>query len=144
MLRDRRPTSNLLALGEMALQKQCEQPTELVWTPPDGVGEPSVFDIVWSHLEPVYDLPRLPGLGMEQVVTRSQTYLVRMQALPHARTRDRVATEATEVVVTPTYTLIDDGSSLTGWSEVGGDGSLSIVSGMVVARSQRRVRSPVG
>src|SRR5437868_11602898 len=28
--------SNLLALGELALQQACEKPTELVWTPPDG------------------------------------------------------------------------------------------------------------
>jgi hypothetical protein len=96
----------------MALQLQCEQPTTLVWTPPDGAGEPSAFDIMWSHLEPVFDRDGLTGIGMEEAVLRTRTYLVRMQALPYARGANLIDTPA--IPVTPTYTLVDNGSALSG------------------------------
>ena len=118
--------SDLLARGEMALQLQAEQPTLLTWTPPDGAGEPSVFDIVWSHIEPVYDRDGLTGLGMEETVLRSRTYVVRMQALPYARGENLITTPA--LAVTPTYTLVDNGSALSGagydWAVIPGHTTL--------------------
>lgn len=105
--------SDLLARGEMALQLACEQPTTLVWTPPDGASEPSVFDIVWSHLEPVFDRDGLVGVGAEETLLQTRTYLVRMQALPDARGADLVLTPAQG---TATETVVDACSSDTGWA----------------------------
>lgn len=118
--------SDLLARGEKALQLQCEQPTTLAWTPPDGAGEPSVFDIVWSHLEPIFDRDGLTGVGMEEAVIRTRTYVVRMQALPYARGVDLVVTPA--AVGTATETVIDDGTSAVGWQD-GLGGTPTVVSG---------------
>jgi hypothetical protein len=130
--------SDLLARGEMALQLQCEQPTTLSWTPPDGAGETSVFDVVWSHLEPVFERDGLTGVGMEETVVRSRTYLVHMQALPHARNADLVVTPAQG---TATETVIDSGSSTTGWSVVGGGWPVTVVSGAVVVTFTEPVSS---
>lgn len=121
--------SDLLARGEMALQFQCEQPTELTWTPPDGAGEPSVFDIVWSHLEPVFERDGLSGVGMEEATLHTRTYLVRMQALPYARGEDLVVTAATAPAV---ETSIDTGSSATGWSRDDFTTSIASAAGAIV------------
>lgn len=124
--------SDLLARGEMALQLQCEQPTELVWTPPDGASLPSVFDIVWSHLEPVFDRDGLVGVGMEETLLHTRTYMVRMQALPYARGKDLVVTPAAPP--SPTFTVLDNGSALSGagfaWSAFGSS-VLSIDAGRI-------------
>jgi hypothetical protein len=122
--------SEVLARGERALQLQCEQPTTLTWTPPDGAGEPSVFDIMWSHLEPVFETDGLTGLGMEEAVVGTRTYLVRMQALPYARAQSQVVVTSLPAGTTATETVVDSGSSTTGWAA--GSGTLAVTSGAVV------------
>ena len=113
--------SDLLARGERALQLECERPNTLTWVPPDGAGERSVFDVVWSSLEFAFD--------DVQELLRRRVYLVRLQTLPHARTEALVVTPAQG---TATETLIDDGSSVTGWSVVTGESVVSTAGAIVL------------
>jgi hypothetical protein len=95
-----------LALGERALQLECEKVNTLTWTPPDGVGQPSVFDIIWSQMQ--LDFDDTDELNLQR------TYRITMQALPYARTASLITTAA----VTPgvaVETVLQDGTSATGW-----------------------------
>lgn len=122
--------SNELALGEMALQAECDKANEvnsantLTWIPPDGAGEPSVFVIVGAQ-DPEWALDDLDELRRTRIVS------LRLQALPYVREVDPVVTPAAPAV---TSTTIDDCTSTTGWTaEVafGSTPTVSVVSGAV-------------
>lgn len=97
-----------VALGEAALMAECGRPNTLTWTPPDGVGAPTVFSVVMSSLE--LDTDDLRENLLERV------YVLRIQAEPFARSQNMV----TVTVVAPTeeqeLVTVDDCSSLTGWA----------------------------
>lgn len=115
---------DLLARGEKALQLECERANTLTWTPPDGSGEPSVFDVVWSSLDFSFD--------DQQELLRRRVYLLKIQALPYAREANLVTTAAqasgSEVVT------VSDGSSLTGWSDQTGSGIASTAGAIVITQ----------
>jgi hypothetical protein len=116
--------SNRLALGERALQLECERSNTLTWTPPDGAGQPTVFDIVWSQLELDFD--------HQDELLLQRTYKITMQALPYGRNADLVVTAATETESTAVEAaVVDDGSDATNWVSLNG-GSASSVAGAIV------------
>lgn len=119
--------SDLLAQGERALQLECERANTLTWIPPDGAGLPSVFDIVWSSLELAFD-------DLQELL-QQRVYLVRLQALPHARAEDLVVTPAIPAPTTTTYALVDNCSALSGagftWSATSASSTVTIDTGKV-------------
>lgn len=102
--------SNKLALAEQALMLETGKSNTLTWTPPDGGGAPCVFDVVMSNLEHSFD-----DLG-EIRSLRERVYTLRIQALPFARSETLVTVDSPAPAGTQTVTVIDNGSSATGWT----------------------------
>lgn len=112
-----------LALNEAALVAECDKVRNtLSIDPGDGYAAASVFDTFRVQARLVY------SADLEQANFRR--YELTIPAWPYPRGADLVETAATEVVVTPTYTLIDNGSSLTGWTTSSPD-TISLVSGTI-------------
>lgn len=100
--------SDGLAQGEAALMLQTNKRNTLIWTPPDGAGEPCVFDVVMSHIELVTDL--------DSELYLERTYGLRIQAAPFARAKDLVSVTKAAPSGSQTLTTVDNGSSFTGWT----------------------------
>lgn len=102
------PDGVALALGEKRLNLATGKRTTLAWTPPDGLGPTTVFDVLTSSLERVeddWDLDEVRGV---------RTYSLRIVALPFGRSVD-LTTEVAEGIPS-VGTVIDDGTSTSGWS----------------------------
>lgn len=110
-----------LAAAEVDLRAATGKSAELVWQPSASAAAATVFDVVWSQLDHQMDSWR------ERWFWRS--YTISLQALPHARSEDKVITPA---VATVAPTVVDAGASTTNWSAIAPSGAtLSVVSGAV-------------
>ncbi|HEY9351608.1 MAG TPA: hypothetical protein VIP28_00095 [Nocardioides sp.] len=105
--------SAAVATGAVELIKVCrrEAMKALVYTPPDGTSPPTVFDVLavtWRH--------EFDDMDEDRNQPR-RTYTLSLHCKPFPRSSDAVSSPAVEIpAVTPTFTLIDDGSSATNWS----------------------------
>ncbi|WP_292605981.1 hypothetical protein [Nocardioides sp. REDSEA-S30_B4] len=111
-------SSDSLALAEYeaAMFLEAQKPrNELRWTPPDGFGATGVFDVLWADLEfldtDMWDL--------EEVQLGRRNYLLTFRCLPFARSVDPFTVTGVTSTGTTT-TTINDATSATGWSAVGG------------------------
>lgn len=111
-----------LALAEKALALECGKRNELVWTPPDGWGAPTVFPVITSNLEHVFsDLDELQ---------LQRTYGLRLICEPFSRSLNEVLTPAL-VIAAGAEATINDASSAASWTASGtingsGSGSLNV------------------
>lgn len=99
------PDSLGLAAGERALNLELGRRSTLSWTPPDGWGDPTVFDVQTSSMQWLFD-------DSEELRLR-RTYQVRLVCLPHARSATK-----TQAAVTPTPAgvVVDSIDSDAGWA----------------------------
>lgn len=111
--------SNKLALGEKALMLQTGIRNTLTWTPPDGQGEPCVFDVIMSSLD--YDFDDINELYTERA------YILKLQCAPFVRSQEPVTVTIPAPSGTQVLTPVDDCSSFTGWAATrqGGTGTLT-------------------
>lgn len=113
------PDLDGVAAGERALRLMLNRAPdlELRYTPPDGYGEITVFDVL---------LGEMPEVADDMALLRSNpwsTYAVSLRCRPFVRPLNPVTTSLT--YGTDAGTSLDDGSSTTGWSS--SDGTLSAV-----------------
>lgn len=99
-----------VSAGERALDLACGKPTTLTWTPPDGFGKPTVYDVLTSSYEAVFD-----DLGE---LRNERTVRLRIAALPFGRSTTRVTDDAVAVDVDG-GTIVDACESTAGWSTPG-------------------------
>lgn len=104
--------SGALARAEAELVAQTRRRNVLSWTPPDGLAPITVFDVVTSWLEHVFD-----GQDEMRLVRR---YVLHLELYPHARSRSTTLVEAlgsgTDPTEAPVYELVTDADSLAGWT----------------------------
>lgn len=113
------PDAAGLAEGEASLQAQVGVRTTLAWTPPDGFGPTTVFDVETSRLKYLFN-----DLDEVRSVCR-RTFQLTLTCLPWARPEDPV-TIGSEFV-SDDIDIEDDCESTTGWSFFGGrDGVFSV------------------
>lgn len=123
-----------LAEGEKALFLECSRPNLLSWTPPDGLGATSVFEVFTSSLEPIFDDVK------ELLVQR--VYRLRLVCHPFTRSVDEVVTPALEdPPVSPTVVVISDGTSAIGWTSP--DPGLISTAGKILVTGHRTSTPPV-
>lgn len=106
-----------LARAEKALFAELGKPNTLTWTPPDGFGPPSVFEVVTSSM---VEAPGAEGDLAEASAFPWRTYNLRLVCKAFVRSATEVVTTAeksgdTTTLPTVTQVTVDDGSSATGW-----------------------------
>lgn len=101
--------SAALALGEAALVAEVGRRNTLTWTPPDGWGPATVFDVVMSSLSFSFD--DLDELLLQRV------YVVKLTCAPFGRSVESVqVTAIASAPASPVLTPMDNGSSTAGWA----------------------------
>lgn len=119
--------SDLQATAEHDLWLECQKPrNELAWTPPDGYGETTVFDVLWAGLKfrddtDSWDLDELRGFRVWQLTPR---------VLPFGHSDTEVIDDGLVAGGTPVTTVISDGTSATGWTSP--YGSVTVSSGQLL------------
>lgn len=108
-----------LALGESALYLAINASTEMRWTPPSGVGEMTVFDVLAGEMEYEAD-------DMEMLAGR-WTFVVTLTCMPFGRPETPVVQAFT--AGTANYGVVDAASSTSGWSAYGATLTTSTVGG---------------
>lgn len=123
-LRVKAADGNSLADGEVALSALDGRRCELVWTPPDKFSSPAVFVVDYADLR-----HKMDDLG-EIRSSPERFYSLSLSCLPYAVSDEVVTLDALPTGVS-VPTVIDDGSSLTGWSTNSGslylDGTTSVI-----------------
>ncbi len=110
-----------LNAGEKVLAGITGRPAELVWQNPDPLAPPTVFDVVMSSMEFTFN-------DMSEL-RRTRDYVLSMSALPWGRSATKVITPA---VATASATVVNSGSSATGWTAPNtASPVVSVVSGAV-------------
>lgn len=102
------PDGIALAAGGQRLNLATGKRTTLAWTPPDGFGPTTVFDVLTSSLSRVeddWDLDEVRGV---------RTYSLRLICLPFGRSTT-LTTEVAEGIPS-VGTTVNAADSLTGWS----------------------------
>lgn len=94
-----------LAQGEAALMAKVGRRINVTWVPPDGWAPPSVFKILNSSLELVFD-------DLDELLCR-RVYKLSLTALPYTESETETVTPAQPAV---SYTVIDNGSATTNWT----------------------------
>lgn len=117
--------SNKLALGEQALMLQTGIRNTLTWTPPDGLGQPCVFDVVMSNLD--YDFDDITELYTERI------YTLRLQCLPFTRTANPVTVTIPAPSGSQTLTTVDACTSFTNWAGTAPGGAGTVTTGVAGA-----------
>jgi hypothetical protein len=99
--------------GEALLYAELARRNVLTWTPPDGWGPPSVFDVLTSWAEFDFD-----DWGEMEPGTIGRRFVIRLTCAPFARSTDEVVVEAVVSGDTPEpiTETIDDCTSVTGWT----------------------------
>lgn len=103
-----------LAAGEVLLYAELAKRNQLVWTPPDGWGPATVFDVLtsWADFE-------FNDWGEMEPGTIGRRFVVRLTCAPFARSLGEETIEAVAagepLPVEETFT-VDDCSTDTGWS----------------------------
>lgn len=102
-----------LAEGEALLRSLIGGPAEAAWTPPDGWGATTVFEVLWSQMQWQFD-------DMDELRIR-RVWQVTFTAKPFGRSVDATVTAALGGGEVPTVVEIDDASSTTNWTgSIGG------------------------
>lgn len=121
-----------LALGEAALVAEIGRRNELVWTPPDQWGPPSVYVVVMSSLSFEFE-----DWGEMQPDTIGRRFVLTLICKPFVGSRDRVVVEAVgsgEPPPVENTVLVDNCSTTTGWAPLGDPSygtTISSVSGQI-------------
>lgn len=132
------PDSVALSLGEQALARWVGIRTELGMIPFDGMAPETVLDVETSSFRHVHD-------DLIEVLRSERVYVVRFVCQPFVRPNRQTVVSAVPIPsgVTPTTTVIDDGSITTRWSARIGtltdQGSFLRISG---SQSPRAVYTP--
>ncbi|GAA2008136.1 hypothetical protein [Nocardioides kribbensis] len=105
------PNSDALARGEQEVFREIQKgENTLYWTPNDGVGATTVFDVQWGDIEFAepddWDLDEMRG-------DRYYTVTLRCTAFGHSAL---LQTFTASAVVNPARTVVSDGSSVSGWT----------------------------
>lgn len=108
-----------LAQAEAALTALAlmDQPPAITWTPPLALSEPAVFDVM------VADLQRDTSAGWDssEKLNGYRYFILTLTCLPFARSTDTLVVPALAPPPTPggspTYSMIDDGTSTTNWTK---------------------------
>lgn len=114
--------SATLAEGEMALVEQIEKPNTLTWTPPDGEGAPCVFEVIDSHLDPIFD-------DFDET-NNIRVYGLRLTCMPFTRAQNPTVVDAVVSVGAVVTTQVDACTSTSGWT---GSGPVTTTGGVVYA-----------
>lgn len=105
--------SGRLAQAEAALFAEVGDRNQLVFTPWDGWGAPTVFEVWTSHFD-------YQPNDLQEVLQGTRTYLLVLVCEPFGHSVDEVVTEAVPAEVTPgtppVEVSIDACSSATGWT----------------------------
>lgn len=113
--------SNILPLGEAALAAVVGKGVDLVWQPPDIAEPPTVFKVLHSRMDFVFD--------DFAELRRDRTYALTLTALPWGRSASKITTAAVTAVAP---SVVDSGSATTNWSISRPAGAtLSVASGAV-------------
>lgn len=121
------PDADVLARAESALFLEAQKlRNELSWTPPDGYGAETVFDVLWCDLgSPTdrddWDLDELRGFRI---------YVLTVRAAPFGRDATETVYEALSAAPVPSTVSISDGTSATGWTSP--NGAVTVASGHLV------------
>lgn len=120
--------SGKLAQAEVLLLSHLRRRNTLLWVPPDGVGAPTVFVIVWSSSQHKFK--------SDDEVRNTRRFTVSLQCQAFPRSYAETVTEALSVpedVEDPLEATVDNGSSTTNWSAAGSPAgyALGVVSGSV-------------
>lgn len=109
-----------VAAGEKALYAELGRRNTLTWTPPDGWGPPTVFDVLTSWAEFEFD-----DWGEMEPGTIGRRFLLRLTCLPWGRDVERTVVSAVATggtPPTPSTVVVDTCSSASGWT---GSGTVS-------------------
>ena len=110
----RAATSDQLALLEAAMVAELGRPNELFWTPPDGWGATSVFEVVTSKLTHVLD-------DLAEVQRGERSYRVVWTCLPYVRGDVEIVTVAADLPtdegepVEPVEVVLSDTTTTANW-----------------------------
>lgn len=109
--------SHALAEYEATLRTEvARERNTLAWTPPDGFGATSVFDVLWADLQPFDD----DGWDLDEVLRGRRLYALALRCLPFARSVDEVEVTATPTAASPT--VVDAGTNAANWTNWYGSG----------------------
>lgn len=109
--------SRALAEYESTLFREVQKVrNELRYTPPDGFAPAGVFDVLWADLtfadnDTLWDL--------DEVLRGRRNYVLTLRCLPFARSVDPFTVTGVTSTGTTT-TTVNDASSTTGWTALGG------------------------
>lgn len=106
------PDAGALAVMERDLFLEAQKlRNELAWTPPDGFGATTVFDVLWAELAPAedddWDMDELRGC---------RVYVLTVRAMPFGRADREVVDAALTSAATPVSEVIADGTSAADWT----------------------------
>lgn len=116
-------SSNKLALAEQALMLQTGIQNTLTWTPPDGLGQPCVFDVVMSNLEHSMD-------DMGEVRRTQRVYTLRLQCAPFVRSQSPVTVTVPAPSGVQALTTVDACTSFTNWAGTAPNGTGTVSTGV--------------
>lgn len=86
---------------------------QLSWTPPDGIGATTVFEVLNATIDPIVD-----DLSWVRPGKKQQVYLLTLECEPFGRSSAPVTVNFAPA--SPTFTTLDDGSVAGNWSNVAG------------------------
>lgn len=118
-----------LAQGEAALAAEIGRRNELVWTPPDNWGPPSVFVVVMSSMQSEFN-----DWGEMESATYGRRFVLSFVCKPFAQSRDRVVVAAVGGGVAPpaeTKFLVDSCDVVGGWAAVSPNTTLVAAGGQI-------------
>ncbi len=109
-----------LVAGDTALSRVVGPAVPLVWQPPSPDAPPTVIDVLHSRMDHAWD----------DWDSRNQrrVWIISMSALPDVRSAEKVITPAIPVA---TASVVNDGTSTTGWSST--NGTVTVSGGAVVS-----------
>lgn len=104
-----------LAKGVAALHGSTQKRTTLVWTPPDGFGATTVFEVETSSLASP------DGFDDLEYVRNRMTVLLRMVCLPYSRSVEKIVDVASSPPGAGEGTVFESCESVEGWAGFGSD-----------------------
>ncbi|GAB3776796.1 hypothetical protein FB382_004345 [Nocardioides ginsengisegetis] len=99
-----------LAEGEATLFLECSKPTTLTYTPADGIGPATVFEVWAADLEPDYD-------DLLEVQQLQRAYKLTLTCEPFGGSDVEITTVGVTSAASPSTVVINDGSSVTNWTQ---------------------------
>lgn len=112
-----------VAEGEAALWRVLSGRAEVTWTPPDGFGEPTVFEVLNAALS-----HRVDDVAEVRVGVKRRLYEVTLECAPWGRSVDQETVVFSTAVATPA--VVDDCTSTGSWAlDAGGTMTTTTYSG---------------